>query len=65
MNEDLLSGIAAEMNDTPDAASRVARARPLVEDTNSRIAAAAIAALPFDSSPYGFVTWLEAADKTS
>jgi hypothetical protein len=64
MNEELLRGIAADMNEAPDAASRVARARPLVVDTNSRIATAAIAALPFDSSPYGFVAWLAAADKT-
>ena len=63
MNEELLRGIAAEMNDAPDAASRVARARPLVEDTNGRIATAAVAALPFDSSPYGFMTWLAATDK--
>ena len=63
MNEELLRGIAAEMNDAPDAASRVARARALVEDTNGRIATAAIAALPFDSSPYGFPTWLAATDK--
>ncbi|MBC7583698.1 MAG: hypothetical protein H7316_08105 [Tardiphaga sp.] len=64
MNEDLLRGIAADMNDAADAATRVGRAQPLVADTNSRIAAAAIAALPFDSSPYGFVAWLAAVDKT-
>lgn len=63
MNEELLRGLAADMNDAPDAASRVARARPLVEDTNGRIAAVAIAGLPFDSSPYGFVTWLATTDK--
>jgi hypothetical protein len=64
MNEELLRGIAAEMNDVPGAAGRVTRSRPLVADTNSRIANAAIDALPFDSSPYGFVTWLAAADKS-
>ena len=63
MNDELLRGIAADMNDAPDAASRVARARPLVEDTNGRIAALTIAKLPFDSSPYGFMTWLAATDK--
>jgi hypothetical protein len=63
MNEDLLRGIAADMNDVPGAAERVARAKPLVEDSNGRIAAAAIGTLPFDSSPYGFVTWLAAMDK--
>jgi hypothetical protein len=63
MNEEMLRGIAEEMNEAPDAASRVARAQPLVVDTNSRIAAAAIAALPFDSSPYGFVAWLAAAEQ--
>lgn len=63
MNEDLLRGIAADMNDAADAASRVGRAQPLVADTNSRIATAALAALPFDSSPYGFVAWLAAAEQ--
>ena len=63
MNEELLRGIAAEMNDAPGAAERVARAQALVEDTNSRIAEAAIATLPFDSSPYDYPTWLAATDK--
>ena len=62
MNEDLLRGIASDMNDAPEAAERVARSKPLVADTNSRIAGAAIATLPFDSSPYGFPSWLAAAD---
>ena len=64
MNEDLLRGIAAEMNETPGAASRVARAAALIEDTNVRIAGAAIDTLPFDSSPYGFPNWLIAVDKS-
>ena len=64
MNEDLLRLVAAEMNGAPEAGERVARAKMLVEDTNSRIAAAAIETLPFDSSPYGFPNWLTAADKS-
>jgi hypothetical protein len=63
MNEELLRGTALDMNGAPGAAERVARSGPLVEDTNGRIAAVAIARLPFDSSPYGFVTWLAATDK--
>ena len=64
MTEDLLRGIAAEMNDAPQAAERVARSMPLVADTNSRVAAEAFNALPFDSSPYGFPNWLAAVDKS-
>ena len=64
MNENLLHDIAAELNDAPDAASRVARAAALIADTNTRIADAAIQMLPFDSSPYGFPNWLAAADKS-
>ncbi len=63
MNEDLLRGIAAELNDAPEAGQRVARAKALVEGVNSRIALAAFDMLPFDSSPYGFQSWLAAADK--
>ena len=63
MNEDLLRGIAAEMNDAPETAARVARAKALVEDSNGRIAAAALRELPFDSSPYGFPNWLAVTDK--
>ena len=64
MNEVLLRGLAADMNDAPEAGARVARAQALVEDTNRRIAAAAIDSLPFDSSPYGFVTWLAGTDRS-
>ena len=64
MNENLLHDIAAELNDAPDAASRVKRAAALIEDTNIRIANGAIQMLPFDSSPYGFPNWLAAVDKT-
>jgi hypothetical protein len=63
MNEELLRGIAADLNDAPQAAERAARSLPLVADTNRRIGKAAIATLPFDSSPYGFPTWLAATDK--
>ncbi|MEH2473965.1 hypothetical protein V1281_004850 [Nitrobacteraceae bacterium AZCC 2161] len=63
MSEDLLRGIAAELNGAPVTAERVARAKALVEDTNARIAAEALRALPFDSSPYGFQNWLATADK--
>ena len=63
MNEELLRFVAAEMNGAPEASERVARAKALVEDTNSRIAAASIETLPFDSSPYGFPNWLTATDK--
>ena len=64
MNENLLHDIAAELNDAPDAASRVKRAAALIEDTNTRIANGANEMLPFDSSPYGFLNWLAAADKS-
>ena len=64
MNENLLHDIAAELNDAPDAASRVLRVAALIEDTNSRIADGAIEMLPFDSSPYGFPNWLAAVDKS-
>ena len=62
MNEDLLRGIASDMNDAPEAAERVARAQAMVVDTNGRIAKAAMDTLPFDSSPYGFPAWLAATD---
>ena len=64
MNEELLRDIAAELNDAPEAGERVSRAAALIEDTNTRIANGAIEMLPFDSSPYGFLNWLAAADKT-
>ena len=64
MNEELLRGVAAQMNDAADAATRAARAQALVGDTNSRIATAAISSLPFDSSPYGFPAWLATTDKS-
>jgi len=64
MNVELLRDIAAELNDAPEAGERVTRAAALIEDTNTRIAEAAVAMLPFDSSPYGFPNWLAAADKT-
>ena len=64
MNQDLLHDIAAELNNAPDAASRVRRAAALIEDTNTRIADGAIELLPFDSSPYGFPNWLVAVDKS-
>ena len=63
MNEDILHGIAAELNGAPQAADRVDRMKTLVHDINDRVAAEALRALPFDSSPYGFPTWLAAADK--
>jgi hypothetical protein len=63
MSEDLLRRVAAELNGAPETAERVARAKALVEDTNSRIAAEAVRVLPFDSSPYGFQSWLADADK--
>jgi hypothetical protein len=63
MSEDLLRRVAAELNGAPETAERVARAKALVEDTNGRIAAEALRALPFDSSPYGFQNRLAAADK--
>ncbi|MDB5619697.1 MAG: hypothetical protein JWQ24_3935 [Tardiphaga sp.] len=63
MNEDLLRGVAGELNDAPDAASRVARAKAQIEDTNDRIALEAVRSLQFDSTPYGFPNWLDAADK--
>ena len=62
MNEDILRGIAGELNGAPGAAERVARMQTQVEDVNSRVAAEALQ-LPFDSSPYGFFAWLAAADK--
>jgi len=64
MNEDLLRFVAAEMNGAPEAGERVVRTKMLIEDTNSRIAAAAVEIMPFDSSPYGFPNWLIAADKS-
>jgi hypothetical protein len=64
MNQDLLHNIAAELNDAPDAASRVMRMAALIEDTNTRIGDGAIELLPFDSSPYGFPSWLAAMDKS-
>ncbi|MDB5653989.1 MAG: hypothetical protein JWQ94_1602 [Tardiphaga sp.] len=64
MNEDLLRLVAAELNFAPEAGERAVRVSALVQDTNGRIAAEAIGALPFDSSPYGFPDWLAAADKS-
>ena len=64
MDEALLRGIAAELNGAPRAAGRVGRLKTLVEDNNNRIAAESVQSLPFDSSPYGFQSWLAAADRT-
>lgn len=61
MSEALLRQVAAELNFTPDAATRVPRMAALVEDNNERIAGLA---LPFDSTPYAFQQWLAATDKT-
>jgi hypothetical protein len=61
MSEDLLRQVAGDLNFAPGAAERVARMAALVDENNSRIAEAALA-LPFDSSPYSFATWLAATD---
>jgi hypothetical protein len=63
MSEDLLRRVADELNGAPETAARIARMATLVSDTNSRIAAEALRSLAFDSSPYGFQSWLAAADK--
>ena len=50
MSEDLLRGIAAELNGAPAAAARTERMAELIGDTNSRVAAESAQTLPFDSS---------------
>jgi hypothetical protein len=62
MSEELLRRVAAELNQAPDAASRTARSVALVTDVNARIAAEALRAMPFDSSPYAYQAWLAKAD---
>jgi hypothetical protein len=61
MSDDLLRQVAADLNFAPDAATRVPRMVAVVEHNNRRIADVA---LPFDSSPYAFATWLAATDNT-
>ena len=61
--DELLRGIAAELNGAPQAAERVARMKAQLEETNGHVAAEALRALPFDSSPNGFTGWLAAADR--
>jgi len=63
MSEDLLRGIAAELNGAPAAAARTERMAELIGDTNSRVATESAQMLPFDSSPYAFQAWLAAMDK--
>jgi hypothetical protein len=54
MSENLLRGVAAELNGAPATAARMERMAALFDDTNSRIAAESVQARSFDSSPYGF-----------
>lgn len=58
MKEDLLRDIAGELNKAPETAARAARMKALVDDTNGHVAAEAMHALSFDSSPNGFADWL-------
>ena len=62
MNDDLLRGVAAELNQSPGAAGRVPAMSGLVTDINARIAAEATGGMPFDSSPYEYQAWLATMD---
>jgi len=64
MSEELLRQVASELNQAPDAAGRAARAAALVTDVNTRIAAEAVRAMPFDSSPYAYRAWLAETDRS-
>jgi hypothetical protein len=57
VTQELLQRVVADLNFVPETADRVARMTGLAEDTNRRIAQAAVM-LPFDSSPYAFPDWL-------
>jgi hypothetical protein len=59
MSEELLRQVAADLNFTPDAATRVPRMAAVMDDNNKRIADVA---LPFDSTPYAMPLWFAAVD---
>lgn len=52
--EEALAFIAGDMNATPETASRTARHRGLVNDTNTIIRSAANTLIDLDSSPLSF-----------
>ncbi|QUS38676.1 hypothetical protein RPMA_07390 [Tardiphaga alba] len=62
MSDELLRQIAADLNQSPDTASRTARMSALVTDVNARIATDALKMLPFDSTPYAYQAWLADTD---
>jgi len=63
MSEDLLRQVAADLNQSPDTASRTARMAALVSDINTRIATETLRRMPFDSTPHDYQAWLAEVDK--
>lgn len=54
ITDDVLAALAREFNATPDAASRAARYRALVDETNHLVREAADSVLTLDATPLSF-----------